>query len=88
MGLSSHGQRSVFCTHRPWATLSSVAPKLLDQKSARRLLGQHGWRMTRGGKHVIKMEKEGMRPITLPRHRGAAYSRGLTAAILKQAGLD
>jgi predicted RNA binding protein YcfA (HicA-like mRNA interferase family) len=65
-----------------------MSPRLLDQKSARRLLEQHGWRMTRGGKHVVKMEKEGFRPITLPRHRGRTYGKGLTAAILKQAGLD
>jgi len=44
--------------------------------------------MTRGGKHVVKMEKEGSRPITLPHHRGKSYSKGLTAAILRQAGLD
>jgi len=65
-----------------------VQPKLLDQRSARRLLEQHGWEMTTGGKHVVKMEKEGQRPITLPYHRGQTYSRGLTAAILRQAGLD
>ena len=63
-------------------------PKLLDQKSARRLLEQHGWQMTRGGKHVVKMEKEGRRPITLPNHSGQTYGRSLTAAILRQAGLD
>lgn len=44
--------------------------------------------MTRGGKHVVKMEKEGLRPITLPYHRGKTYGKGLTAAIVKQAGLD
>ena len=65
-----------------------VPPKLLDQKSARRLLEQHGWRATRGGKHVVKMEKEGKRPITLPHHGGKTYGKGLTAAILQQAGLD
>jgi len=44
--------------------------------------------MTRGGKHVVKMEKEGQRPITLPHHHGKTYGKGLTAAILKQAGLN
>lgn len=44
--------------------------------------------MTQGGKHVVKMEKEGLRPITLPHHRGATYGKALTAAILRQAGLD
>jgi len=43
--------------------------------------------MTRGGKHVVKMEKAGERPITLPRHGGKTYGKGLTAAILRQAGL-
>jgi predicted RNA binding protein YcfA (HicA-like mRNA interferase family) len=64
-----------------------VSPKLLDQQSARRLLEQYGWQMTRGGKHVVKMQKEGFRPITLPRHGGKTYGKGLTAAILRQAGL-
>ena len=44
--------------------------------------------MTRGGKHVVKMEKEGGRPITLPHHSGKSYGKGLTAAIRRQAGLD
>jgi predicted RNA binding protein YcfA (HicA-like mRNA interferase family) len=33
------------------------------------------------------MEKAGQRPITLPMHHGGDYSRGLTAAILREAGL-
>ena len=37
--------------------------------------------------HAIKMEKEDQRPITLPSHGGAMYGKGLTAAILRQAGL-
>jgi predicted RNA binding protein YcfA (HicA-like mRNA interferase family) len=36
---------------------------------------------------VVKMEKPGHRPITLPMHHGSDYSRSLTAAILRQAGL-
>lgn len=63
-------------------------PTLLNQKSARKLLEEHGWICTRGGKHNIKMEKEGHRPITLPRHRGQDYGKGLSAAIRKQAGLE
>lgn len=43
--------------------------------------------MIRGGKHVVKMEKDGHRPITLPRHRGSTYGKELTAAILRQADL-
>ena len=33
------------------------------------------------------MVKSGRRPITLPQHKGRDYSAGLTAAILRQAGL-
>lgn len=62
--------------------------KLLSQKSAVKLLKEHGWSQTTGGKHNVKMVKPGHRPITLPRQKGQDYSRGLTQAILKQAGLD
>lgn len=40
-----------------------------------------------GGKHNIKMEKAGERPITLPMHKGQQYSKDLTRSILKQAGI-
>jgi predicted RNA binding protein YcfA (HicA-like mRNA interferase family) len=60
---------------------------VLNQKSARKLLEENGWAMTRGGKHVIKMTKRGERPITLPHHKKRDYPPGLTAAILRQAGL-
>lgn len=62
-------------------------PRVLSQRSARRLLQEHGWIEERGGKHVVKMTKLGRRPITLPHHGGGDYSRDLTAAILRQAGL-
>lgn len=62
-------------------------PRVLSQRSARELLEQHGWRQTVGGKHNVKMERPGERPITLPMHRGRDYSPSLTAAILRQAGL-
>jgi predicted RNA binding protein YcfA (HicA-like mRNA interferase family) len=62
-------------------------PKRLSQKTAQRLLEQHGWTRKRGSKHNVKMVKEGMRPITLPMHRGSDYGPDLTKAILKQAGL-
>ena len=52
-----------------------------------KLLQDHGWRQEQGGKHVVKMTKEGRRPITLPMHKGQAYSKGLDAAIRRQAGL-
>lgn len=62
-------------------------PKIINQKSAKKLLETNGWVKTEGGKHNIKMEKEGERPITLPMHRGQDYSKALSRAILKQAGL-
>lgn len=62
-------------------------PKVLNQKSAKALLQEYGWSEERGGKHSVKMVKEGNRPITLPRHQGKDYGKGLTSSILKQAGL-
>lgn len=59
----------------------------LNQRSAKELLEQHGWRTTIGGKHVVKMERDGQRPITLPAHKRRDYSPGLTARILREAGL-
>jgi predicted RNA binding protein YcfA (HicA-like mRNA interferase family) len=53
-----------------------------------RLLEANGWTEARGGKHVVKMTKPGRRPITLPHDKGGGgYPPGLTAAILRQAGL-
>jgi predicted RNA binding protein YcfA (HicA-like mRNA interferase family) len=60
----------------------------LSQKKAIKLLQQHGWTQTVGAKHSVKMTKAGQRPITLPRHRGEDYGRGLTWAILRQARLE
>jgi len=62
--------------------------KLLNQKSAARLLSEHGWAQTAGGKHNVKMTKPGCRPVTLPKHQGQDYSPGLTRAIFKQARID
>jgi predicted RNA binding protein YcfA (HicA-like mRNA interferase family) len=64
----------------------SALPKTISQKTGRTLLEGQGWTKTRGGKHNVKMEKEGERPITLPKHRGQEYSVDLTRRILKQAG--
>jgi predicted RNA binding protein YcfA (HicA-like mRNA interferase family) len=66
----------------------SGRPQRHNQKSMKKLLEQNGWTETRGGKHVIKMEKKGHRPITLPHDKGGGgYPQGLTTAILGQAGL-
>lgn len=62
-------------------------PKVFNQAIAQSVLEAHGWTRTLGGKHNVKMEKEGERPITLPHHKGRDYSPDLRAAILKQAGL-
>jgi predicted RNA binding protein YcfA (HicA-like mRNA interferase family) len=62
-------------------------PKTLNQRQAIKLLKEHGWIQTTGGKHV-KMTKQGRRPVTLPRNKGRDYSRGLRRAILRQAGLE
>jgi hypothetical protein len=51
-------------------------PRVLSQKSAKKLLEQNGWREALGGKHNVKMVKAGeSRPITLPQH-GATTTRG------------
>jgi hypothetical protein len=63
-------------------------PKVLNQRSAKKLLEAHGWTETLGGKHVVKMEKLGRRPITLPHDKGTGgYPPGLRSAILREAGL-
>jgi predicted RNA binding protein YcfA (HicA-like mRNA interferase family) len=62
-------------------------PRTLSQKTAKKLLEEHGWTEERGGKHVVKMTKPGHRPVTLPMHKGRDWSPDLTHRILKQAGL-
>ena len=62
--------------------------ELLNQKSAKKLLEKHGWVQLASGKHQIKMGKSGERSITLPQHKGQDYSKGLSAAIKKQAGIE
>jgi predicted RNA binding protein YcfA (HicA-like mRNA interferase family) len=60
---------------------------VLNQKNAIKLLKEHGWTQSVGGKHSVKMCKEKHRPITLPKHKGRDYSKGLAASILREAGL-
>jgi predicted RNA binding protein YcfA (HicA-like mRNA interferase family) len=62
-------------------------PRVLNQRAAITLLQAEGWTRTIGGKHSVKMEKPGHRPITLPTHQRKDYSPGLTSAILREAGL-
>lgn len=62
-------------------------PKTASQAEMQKILEGHSWVRTLGGKHVVKMEKEGHRPITLPHCNGQQYGRDLTGRIFKQAGL-
>ncbi|MGD9571610.1 MAG: type II toxin-antitoxin system HicA family toxin [Thermoleophilia bacterium] len=57
------------------------------QKEWIKVLQDAGWTLERGGKHVVKMTKPGHRPITLPMHKGAAYSKGLDSRVRKEAGI-
>jgi predicted RNA binding protein YcfA (HicA-like mRNA interferase family) len=70
-----------------WFKRRRQLPKTMTQREAQTLLESDGWKRTLGGKHVVKMEKEGRRPITLPSCGGEQYSVGLTSRILSQAGL-
>ena len=74
----------------PRPRLQSALPMkgTLNQKKAIKLLKENGWKQARGGKHQVKVTKEGHRPITLPQHKGRDHQSGLTSTILKQAGLQ
>lgn len=61
--------------------------RTMTQKEMKRLLEAHGWEATTGGRHQVKMEKPGYRPVTLPMYKGKSYPVGLTSAILGQAGI-
>ncbi len=62
-----------------------VRSEPMNQKQWIKTLRQEG--QERGGEHVVKMTKPGQRPITLPMHKGRDYSKGLDAAIRRQAEL-
>lgn len=72
----------------PILRVGSEPVKPLSQKKGIDLLRRNGWEKKAGGKHGVKMVKQGQRPITLPKHKGSDYGPGLTRAILKQAGLE
>lgn len=67
--------------------MARTLPRLLSQSTGQSILEENGWVRTLGGKHVVKMEKPGQRPITLPHHKGQMYGADLSQRILKQAGL-
>jgi predicted RNA binding protein YcfA (HicA-like mRNA interferase family) len=64
------------------------SPVPATQKEWIKHLQRQGWTLERGGKHQVKMTKPGHRPITLPEHKGRAYSKGFEAELRRQAGLQ
>jgi predicted RNA binding protein YcfA (HicA-like mRNA interferase family) len=62
-------------------------PKTLNQREAIKLLKANGWVQTIGGRHNVKMEKPGHRPVTLPQHQGRDYGTNLRSLIMKKAGI-
>ncbi|MPZ71184.1 MAG: addiction module toxin, HicA family [Actinobacteria bacterium] len=62
--------------------------KRYKQKQLIKTLKQHGWEQSVGGKHQVKMIREGHRPVTIPEFKGETLPVGLSQAILKQAGIE
>ena len=62
--------------------------KRYTQKQLIKTLKQHGWEKSVGGKHQVKMIREGHRPVTIPEFKGETLPVGLSQAILKQAGIE
>lgn len=58
------------------------------QKQWIKRLQAEGWSVERGGKHQVKMTKQGERPITLPDNKRRAYSKGFEAQLRRKAGLE
>ena len=58
------------------------------QKQWIKRLQRAGWALGRGGKHQVKMTKDGRRPITLPEHKRRPYSKGFEAQLRREAGLQ
>jgi len=59
----------------------------MTQREWIKLLESHGWLHETGGKHQVKMTKQGRRPITLPANKRQAYSKGMEAALRRQVDL-
>ena len=49
-----------------------------------KLLREAGWRQEAGGKHQVKMTKQGRRPVTLPDNHRRAYSKGFEAQLRRE----
>ena len=62
--------------------------KRYTQKTLIKMLKEHGWEQSVGGKHQVKMTREGQRPVTIPEFKGETLPIGLSQAILKQAGIE
>ncbi|MDQ3986891.1 MAG: type II toxin-antitoxin system HicA family toxin [Actinomycetota bacterium] len=63
-------------------------PKRFTQRELIKKLEEGGWTRRPGGRHQVKMVKEGERPVTIPQYQGKALPIGLSQAILKQAGVE
>jgi predicted RNA binding protein YcfA (HicA-like mRNA interferase family) len=70
---------------RPVRCISWLTVMPATQKQWIKRLQKEGWTKERGGNHQVKMTKSGKRPITLPEHKGQAYSKGFESE-LPQAG--
>ena len=44
--------------------------KRYTQKALIKMLKDHGWERSVGGKHQVKMTREGHRPVTIPEFKG------------------
>lgn len=62
--------------------------KRYTQKQLIKTLKDRGWEQSVGGKHQVKMVREGHRPVTIPEFRGETLPVGLSQGILKQAGIE
>ncbi len=62
--------------------------KRYTQKALIKKLKENGWEQGVGGKHQVKMNREGHRPVTIPEFKGETLPVGLSQAILKQAGIE
>ena len=58
------------------------------QKELIKKLKENEWTQSVGGKHQVKMTREGHRPVTIPEFKGETLPVGLSQAILKQAGIE
>ena len=58
------------------------------QKELIKKLKENEWTRSVGGKHQVKMTREGHRAVTMPEFKGETVTVSLSQAILKQAGIE